>query len=181
MTIRDLIADNVSRFERSTDESVVSRVLAEIPAEAWQEFVRPLIAAEVARVRRQRVLSVEKAAVVPSPDFRSDHASVDTQNHIGGAESPTRQRGTGRTVQVVGGFNPDPEVRRLLNETFALGDGSKVRWGQATRAEHSQRIIMLTKQSAGIEATAERHRNAIAMLDFAGAVCLDDAYRAAAA
>lgn len=62
----------------------------------------------------------------------------------------------------------------LLATVFALGDGRKTTWGEATVAEHQQRIAMLTKNAAGVVETAGRHRQAIRMIQDAGVDCLAD-------
>ncbi len=60
----------------------------------------------------------------------------------------------------------------LLETIFALGDGSKTTWGQATVWQHQQRIQMLAKNAAGIVETAALHSAAISMIETAGVACL---------
>lgn len=63
---------------------------------------------------------------------------------------------------------------RLMLETFALGDGRRVAWGEATVADHKARIELLAKLRDGIAASIQRHQEAIDELLAAGVSCLND-------
>ena len=68
----------------------------------------------------------------------------------------------------------------LLSSEFALADGSKITWGEATREQHEWRADMHTRNAvAGIEGAA-RHRAAIDELERTGAETLNAAVRVAA-
>lgn len=68
----------------------------------------------------------------------------------------------------------------LLRSDFALADGSKVTWGDASREDHEWRASMHSKNAAaGIEGAA-RHRAAIDLLVQTGANTLNDAVTVAA-
>jgi hypothetical protein len=54
--------------------------------------------------------------------------------------------------------------KRLLKSAFALGDGTSVQWGEATKAQHEARLELLMKNVEGNLDTANRHRAAIEML-----------------
>jgi len=60
----------------------------------------------------------------------------------------------------------------LLATTFALGDGSRVTWGDATVEQHTQRVEMLLASAGGTIETAGRHSAAIQMIEAHGATCL---------
>lgn len=60
----------------------------------------------------------------------------------------------------------------LLRSEFALGDGVRVKWGDATSAQHEQRYAMLLKNAAANAEGAARHRAAVNMLEKSGASCL---------
>lgn len=63
----------------------------------------------------------------------------------------------------------------LLNQKFALGDGTDVTWGNATREQHEYRYKMHANHAvAGIEG-ASRHKAAIEVLDSTGASSLNAA------
>lgn len=62
----------------------------------------------------------------------------------------------------------------LLASEFALGDGRRVTWGQATIADHEQRIDLLTKNAAANAEAAARHATAVRALKATGAERLAD-------
>lgn len=65
----------------------------------------------------------------------------------------------------------------LLAEQFALRDGTKVAWGEATVDQHQDRIDMFMSQAAaGIEGAA-RHQQALDDLTASGARSLNDLVR----
>lgn len=67
------------------------------------------------------------------------------------------------------------DVRRgLAPSQFALGDGRRVTWGEATVSEHETRAEMLTGQAAGVAETAARHVAAVKMIREGGVSCLAD-------
>ena len=94
------------------------------------------------------------------------------------AECELVERGRVRRVEQAArvGRKSDPTGERaaLMAESFALGDGRRVLWGEATIADHEARIAMLTKLRGGIDATIERHRQTIELLRTAGVSCLND-------
>jgi hypothetical protein len=65
-------------------------------------------------------------------------------------------------------------TEELLGSIFALGDGRRVTWGEATRAEHEQRIDMLAKNANANAAAAARHVAAVSMIEEAGVERLAD-------
>ena len=64
-------------------------------------------------------------------------------------------------------------VAELVDKYFATGDGW-VRWGEATVEDHQARIAFLKKMRTGIDATIERHEEAIKKIIEAGVTCLDE-------
>ena len=68
----------------------------------------------------------------------------------------------------------------FLSELFALGDGQKTTWGEATIEQHEQRVRMLRLMKEGIEKTIERHEMAIQELRGRKLACLNDLVRLAA-
>lgn len=65
-------------------------------------------------------------------------------------------------------------TRELLDSVFALGDGQRTTWGEATVAEHRQRISLLITGAAGTVETAARHQAAIRLIEEAGVSRLAD-------
>lgn len=62
----------------------------------------------------------------------------------------------------------------LLASEFALGDGRRVTWGEATVGDHEQRIELLTKNAAANAEAAARHVNAVSVLTSLGLERLSD-------
>jgi hypothetical protein len=56
----------------------------------------------------------------------------------------------------------------LLDTIFAVGDGTKVTWRDATVAQHEERAEMLTKMAAGTIETAAMHTAAVRIIKDAG-------------
>lgn len=76
-------------------------------------------------------------------------------------------------------FDSREHRKRLLDESFPLGDGRWVSWAEATVADHEQRIALLAETEAGIKLTIKRHRDAIAKIREHGGTCLGDIGEAA--
>ena len=64
--------------------------------------------------------------------------------------------------------------KQVMAETFTPGDGRRVLWGEATIADHEMRIAFLKKMRTGLDATMQRHEEAIKLLRASGASCLND-------
>ena len=94
----------------------------------------------------------------------------------------TVERGRVRAVEHRAGRLADRTAERqaLLCETFSLPDGRRVVWGEATVADHEERIAMLAALRDGIGSTIERHRQAIAELVKLKVSCLFDLEQVAA-
>lgn len=65
-------------------------------------------------------------------------------------------------------------TQELLDAGFALPDGTVVKWGDATVAEHQQRVDMFSKQAIAAVEDGARHQQAIDVLTESGASCLND-------
>lgn len=65
----------------------------------------------------------------------------------------------------------------LLTSPFAVGNGRRVSWGEATVADHLERIAFLEHMRKGITQTIDRHRVAIEQIEAAGVSCLAELAR----
>ena len=65
-------------------------------------------------------------------------------------------------------------TEELLSSVFALGDGRRVTWGEATVDDHKTRIVMLENQMIGTGQTASLHMKAIEMIQSNGVMKLAD-------
>ena len=68
-------------------------------------------------------------------------------------------------------------TQELLDATFALGDGTLVRWGSASAEHHRQRIEMFSANARANVEGAARHVKALEAMELAGAACLDEVAR----
>ena len=60
----------------------------------------------------------------------------------------------------------------LLDASFALPDGTRVSWADATTQQHAERAASLENQAASVVETAALHREAIAAIRGAGVTTL---------
>lgn len=76
------------------------------------------------------------------------------------AEALGLARGASRDM----GASLEVDWPELFDETFALPDGSRVTWGEATAAEHEARASSLEVMAAGDLEAAAMHRAAAALI-----------------
>ena len=62
----------------------------------------------------------------------------------------------------------------LLDQSFALGDGRYVTWGEATEADHLARINILAAHIEGVQKTIDQHETAISFIHQRGVSCLGE-------
>ena len=72
-----------------------------------------------------------------------------------------------------------PRLSEVYSEMFALYDGRRVSWGEATVEQHRQRIERLQLQRQSIGRTIERHEEAIRLCEEHGVDRLADIDEAA--
>lgn len=144
-TIYDLIREEAENHAELSDESVAILVLKRLKVPASTSIVlTPVVSTAVEMVRRQPVRNAERSA------FKK------ITNALGSAVDVVAMRAA------------------LADETFALGDGRRVKWGEATVEQHAERIVMLEKLVAGTQRTIEQHRDAVEMIEVAGVACLNE-------
>lgn len=134
--------------EMEADELAAAVMATARTRAALAALVFPAVKETALIVRRQVTARVERQAF----------------GHIGGEA----QRRTAESADPVG------DRRRLLSERFALGDGRWVAWADATVEDHRQRVAYLLRKKAGLEATIDRHAQAIEEIEAAGVSCLGD-------
>lgn len=66
------------------------------------------------------------------------------------------------------------EFMSILTAKFALGNGERVTWGEATVEQHETRLRLIMANIKGLSETADRHRKAISLLRQTGAKCIGD-------
>lgn len=78
-----------------------------------------------------------------------------------------------RQVSVLPRQVPD-ELRKLMRERFALGDGLRIEWGEATAEQHEQRAEFFERAISGHTTSMRRHLQAAEVLRSTGARCLNE-------
>ena len=114
----------------------------------------PVLVNEIDRQRRMKCLNIERSYFVT--------LSEACKLGVPGTIESIRLKSAG-------------ELRELLESRFALGNGERVTWGEATIPQHLMRISMLEKKVAGINQTIGHHQEAIEMIKAAGSDCLNAA------
>lgn len=91
------------------------------------------------------------------------------------------QRGVERRVRIAApileGVPTHDQVQNrkdLVAGSFALGDGRRVSWGEATVEQHRERIAYLAKLRDGYNVTISQHESAIALIVKNGVSCLSE-------
>jgi hypothetical protein len=115
-----------------------------VPKE-WADLFRVLVVDEFRDAARQQVLAAERGQNNPETHGRHAPPAADIPN----------------------------DRTRYLSERFYNG-AVYVVWGEATLTDHQCRIEYLSLMRDGIEATIDRHREAVAEIVAAGVTCLND-------
>lgn len=114
--------------------------------ELQRQVLWSIIVGECRNIDRNRVRSIER-----------DADDKPNQRRIGTPVNPTARRS------------------QFLQSTFALPDGRRVTWGEATIQDHEARIAYLSKQQKGIGETIGLHRSVINEIKTAAVTCLNEA------
>lgn len=113
-------------------------------------------------------------AEIPAPD-RDEHLMELLKAE---AESARRNRTHTRerrvAAEIAGGADPVAARRQLVNDSFALPDGTWVAHLEATAADHLARAGWLNDHAAGVKATAKFHEDCASAIKKAKVTCLAD-------
>lgn len=160
------------------------------PATLHAVLVATLLA-EARRVQRAEVLEVERYA----SSYNADAARASDRERARAREERGRQhRAQYRAMREANGIPLDLPADQvmalilsqfaarlklewtaeLLGSSFALRDGTRVTWGQATRDQHLERVDMFVERAEVNMEGAARHEVAVRALQESGARCLDD-------
>lgn len=157
MALARVFPDIYARIRREVDESPVDRAADEVARNILRivskEDLSPLIVDEINRLRRMRVRGMERGVFARldaiAPLVALPAVSMSAKDRV-------------------------DQLRSILRESFALGDGSNVTWGEATLEQHRERIRVLQDQRNGIDKTLGHHARAVSILIETGASCLDE-------
>jgi hypothetical protein len=148
--------------------------LAERSRSALRCLAERFVIEEVRKVQRAKALEVEQRAQRPKRGTRAYAKWVETTEEGQGYEQDLQEIDARANRQLVDGINRAIEqyatelkmqwTAELLDSTFALGDGTQVRWGEATIEQHqARRDLFVGNAQANMEGAA-RHEMAIDQL-----------------
>lgn len=163
---REIVADFSHRPVTDMAEMWVAEQLAEVQRSVALDYERA--AEKLARIKqeedqRRRSLprmSRRRAAPVPEQSESDYWAEL-----LGSIQTALDQYAVRKHLEW---------TQDLLNTAFALGDGRRVAWGEATVEEHRQRVQLLQGNVEGNLQAAARHLVAIRDLEGAGVKTLFD-------
>lgn len=150
--IYDLIRASLEKYPQNDNDTIAVDVLNELRvARKAAEVLVPLVAAAVGNQRRAVTRGLERHAF-------------------------TGERGEKLPLELPHDGRMDPITARrwLIEHTFALKDGRRVLWGEATVQDHEERISLIDGQIVGLRATIKRHAEAIDLIREAGVSCLNE-------
>ena len=153
---------------REIEHGILSRVRDD--AKAAERNAREAWAASDEGQAEQRRLQAEKQA-----------QEVEFQARIAEADKRIWAEHVRRMVEITERYKQEviteariEWTRELLDTAFALGDGTSVKWGSATREQHAARERMFDANVQGNLMGAAMHRAAIELLESTGAECLNE-------
>jgi len=151
--IFQVIRAEVARRPQAAAREIARIVLRAVTTRDWRAFVLPLLIEEVEHAQRRGVRNVEQDAVrrVATPSWRPTNSKR--------AELPPG------AVEVIDKL---AWLENLWDQTFALGDKTRVSWGKATIEQHMARVAFFDKQIAGDTRARGLHQLAVDTLREAG-------------
>lgn len=161
-TLHDRIQEEILFDPEADDARVAGRVLRSID----KDDLLPLLIEKVRVVRREFTRHVERQAIAHLVAIASEAAAPRCVHAADRVAAETRKHDLVSRAR--------PLIDRLRSQRLDLGDGTSVRWGEATVDQLKQRYAMLRQQERGLTATMEQIKSVIAALQHAGASCLDE-------
>ena len=156
---------DVHRIATANPDGSPREVAREYLTEIGQDELIDLLADAITQARRHSVRAVERETFTPLP--------VAEESQVEGFEEHVTRTIAARRLEI-----PRESFLKLLDRTFTLWRGGPVvRWGEATVAQHQQRIEMLEAFVTGTLATIDHHRKAVLLIEAEGASCLNAVIR----
>lgn len=173
----------VASAKEANMASAAEEAIERIPREEWRSMLLGYLIADARRVQREDTLRAERNAEQRQRRVRAEHWKAWGEQRRAELGLP-KDAGTGEMLSAAFKRYEDHVkmewTRELLLSTFTLKDGRKVSWGEATVAQHLERIKIFTDQADINMQGAERHRQAIRDIKHHKAACLDDVCAATA-
>ena len=152
-----MIAELYEKFDEGDDEAVAAAVLDHLAVDGVaRDELLPVVKNDVQWWRRKRVLKIER-------------------------DGETTQKPDSKLAASTAASNPLLRDK-LLKQSFAIGDGRMVMWGEATVADHIARVQFLSAMVDGLRETAGKHQLAVSLIENTPrAKCLNDVAKRKAA
>lgn len=199
-TTRNKIEDAVEKVAAADDAhewAVAGAVLRTQTSDVLYELAAAALVDAARNRRRRGALTVERDAEVPSEMHESDtpfrRPKYGTGAYRRWVESTAEgaaydeeraeweARGERRRAEALAGVLDEYReslhiewTAELLDTEFALGDGTRVTWGEATAEQHRSRAELFANNAAANLEGAARHQKAVAALLESGASTLRD-------
>lgn len=190
----------VAAADKLSPVTFLENAVAELDRADVEKLAVAYLLAQVKGRNRSNVLSIERGATTKTQPLKYGTAAWETwatlPENLEAAKSERNYRADLAKISVdtqrkyieglnsiLNKFKDELRVewtRELLDQKFALGDGTDVTWGHATREQHEIRLAMHKRNAiAGLEGAA-RHQQAIETLESTGCLTLGEAVKVAA-
>lgn len=186
MTTVWLLGDPYEAEDSGDTEIDAASISAQIPAEKRPRVLRTLIERELIEARREEARRVERDSEYEAAERRRKREyRKEREQHREEWEQRHGRPYSAWGAMVVALDELKESVRiettdELLRTSFALGDGTTTTWGEATIAQHRQRVELLTGNVLGNMHTIALHESAISMIEDVRGSCLADTVKVAA-
>lgn len=179
--IDKVIAEAVELADGGMDEFAAAResLTAQV-TDVLRELAIAALVDTIRRRRRSNVLDIERSSEV-RPRRRGDQ-SWKTPEHFAAQEEITRRHHE-EMYRIIDNYARDLKVQwtaELLGADFALADGTRVTWGDATVDQHQERAALFQRNAVANAEGAARHLQAIEQLQSSGCATLADLVERAA-
>ena len=174
--IEAVLVEAAELAEGGMDEYAAAReALTAQTSDVLKELATAAVVDAVRRRQRSNVLSIEREAV-DSPRQQPRSRFVRTPEYYAAMEEIDRRHAE-RMTTIIEGYARELKAEwtaDLLASEFALADGTRVTWGDATIEQHEERAAMFHRNAVANAEGAARHLKAVDELKSKGVPTLAD-------
>lgn len=170
-------------FEGNDPEWIAERAIGHVTRSEYRALLLGFIADDIrTERRRQERLAEQRAYRSDAYLNRKSWKEREAERALLAETDPAERRRRYPTLtEAIDDFRTEirSELRleltaELMATTFALHDGHRTSWGQATVDQHRERAMALASQGFGTLRTAALHEAAIELIEGASAQCLSE-------
>lgn len=172
-----VVADATAGMER-----VACEALALIPRDEWEPILIAQLVSDARAAQREAALRAERNAERKHRRTTGREWAQARQQHwarqkteLGLPQSASTEDVLSASIEAFKAEIRIEWTEELLGSKFALGDGRKVAWGEATVHQHKERLRIFRDHAKTNLEGAARHQAAIDTLKETGAACLNEA------